>query len=88
MPFPFLALAALTAGTAAYSAKQQRKAQRRAEEQAQTRALIEGSAPNIANVQEVVPEDTVYFSDDFSSFQDFSGFQKQHFQTHFQQSHN
>ena len=47
----------LAVGTSAYGAKQSRKAQRRAEEQAQTRALIEGSAPNIANVQEVVPED-------------------------------
>jgi len=58
MGFPlFAAIAALTAGSAAYGAKQSRKAQRRAEEQAQTRALIEGSAPNIANVQEVIPED-------------------------------
>ena len=44
-------------GTAAYGAIQQRKAQRKAEENAQTRALIEGSAPNIAMVKEVVPEE-------------------------------
>lgn len=47
----------ISAGTAAYSAKQQRKAQKRAEEAAQTRALIEGSAPNIAMVKEIVPEE-------------------------------
>ena len=47
----------IAVGTAAYSAKQQRKAQKRAEENAQTRALIEGSAPNIAMVKEVVPEE-------------------------------
>ena len=44
-------------GTAAYGAKQSRKAQKRAEENAQTRALIEGSAPNIAMVKEVIPEE-------------------------------
>ena len=30
--------------------------------------------------EEVSPEGIVYFSDGFSSFQDFSGFQYQHFQ--------
>ena len=44
-------------GTAAYGASQSRKAQRKAEENAQTRALIEGSAPNIAMVKEIVPEE-------------------------------
>ena len=53
----FLIPAIVAVGTAAYGAKQSRKAQKRAEEQAQTRALIEGAAPNIANVQEVIPED-------------------------------
>ena len=43
--------------TSAYGASQQRKAQRKAEEDAQTRALIEGSAPNIAMVKEVIPEE-------------------------------
>ena len=47
----------IAVGTAAYGAKQQRKAQKRAEQNAQTRALIEGSAPNIAMVKEVVPEE-------------------------------
>ena len=47
----------IAVGTAAYGAKQSRKAQKRAEENAQTRALIEGSAPNIAMVKEIVPEE-------------------------------
>jgi len=47
----------LAVGTAAYGAKQSRKAQKRAEENAQTQALIEGSAPSISNVGEVVAED-------------------------------
>ena len=36
--------------------------------------------------REEMPNGTVYFSDG-DSFQDFSGFQKQHFQYHFQQAH-
>ena len=44
-------------GSAAYGARNQRKAQKRAREDAQTQALIDGSAPNIANVGEVVAED-------------------------------
>ena len=36
--------------------------------------------------REEMPDGTVYFSDG-EFFQDFSGFQKQHFQSHFQQSH-
>ena len=44
-------------GSAAYGAKQSRKAQKRAEENAQTQALIEGSAPSISNVSEIVAED-------------------------------
>lgn len=39
--------------TAAYGAKQSRKAQKRAREDANQAALIEGSAPNISNVEEV-----------------------------------
>ena len=49
----------LAVGTAAYGAKQSRKAQRRAEEQAQTRQLIEGAAPNIAMVKEIIPEEVL-----------------------------
>ena len=44
-------------GSAAYGARASRKAQKRAREDAQTQALIDGSAPNIANVGEVVAED-------------------------------
>ena len=36
--------------------------------------------------REEMPDGTVYFSDGIF-FQDFSGFQKQHFQSHFQQAH-
>jgi hypothetical protein len=58
MGFPlFAAIAALTVGTTAYTAKQSRKAQKKAREDQNFRELIEGSAPNIANVQEVIPED-------------------------------
>ena len=55
----FAAIAALTAGTTAYTAKQSRKAQKRAREDQRFRELIEGSAPNISNVEEVVPEEVV-----------------------------
>ena len=60
MSFAGIAIAAsvvTTIGSAAYGASQSRKAQKRAEENAQTRALIEGSAPNIAMVKEVIPEE-------------------------------
>ena len=57
MAFATIATVVTAVGTAAYGAKQSRKAQKRAEENAQTRALIEGSAPNIAMVKEVVPEE-------------------------------
>ncbi len=57
MAFATIATVVTAVGTAAYGAKQSRKAQKRAEENAQTRALIEGSAPNIAMVKEIVPEE-------------------------------
>ena len=44
------------AGTA-YSANKARKAQKRAREDANLRELIEGAAPNISNVADVIPED-------------------------------
>ena len=57
------AFVGLTVGTAAattaYSAKQARKAQRKAREDQRFRELIEGSAPNISNVQEVAPEEVM-----------------------------
>jgi hypothetical protein len=49
--------AAVGVGTAAYSAKQSRKAQKRAREDQRFRELIAGSAPNISQVQEILPED-------------------------------
>ena len=54
---PILAAVLTAVGTTAYTAKQSRKAQKRAEENAQTQALIEGSAPSISDVSEVVAED-------------------------------
>jgi len=50
--------AATTAAATAYSSRQARKAQKRAREDQRFRELIEGSAPNISNVQEVIPEET------------------------------
>ena len=43
----------------AIGGRNQRKAQKRAEENQRFRDLIEGSAPNIAGVKEVVPEEVV-----------------------------
>ena len=57
MTWVITAVVTTAVATSAYGAKQQRKAQKRAEENAQTRSLIEGSAPNIAMVKEVVPEE-------------------------------
>ena len=57
------AFVGLTVGTAAattaYSAKQSRKAQKRAREDQRFRELIEGSAPNISQVQDVAPEEVM-----------------------------
>jgi len=52
-----IASIAASAGTTAYSASQARKAQKRAREDANLRELIEGAAPNISNVADVIPED-------------------------------
>ena len=57
MAMAIIASVVTAVGTAAYGAKQSRKAQKRAEDNAQTQALIEGSAPSISNVGEVVAED-------------------------------
>lgn len=61
MAFPFAALiAALTAiGTTAYSSNKARKAQKRAREDANLRELIEGAAPNISAVSDVIPEEVM-----------------------------
>ena len=48
---------ASTAAATAYSSRQARKAQKRAREDQRFRELIEGSAPNISQVSEVIPED-------------------------------
>ena len=52
-----LAILGASAAQGAYSASQSRKAQKRAREEANTRELIEGSAPNLSNVAEVIAED-------------------------------
>ena len=62
MPLPIPVVAALiaaatTVGTTAYSANKARKAQKRAREDANLRELIEGAAPNISAVSDVIPED-------------------------------
>ena len=57
MTWVVTAIVATTVASSAYGAKQSRKAQKKAEENAQTQALIEGSAPSISNVGEVVAED-------------------------------
>tara|TARA_R100000995_G_scaffold38660_2_gene17881 strand:- start:4375 stop:4947 length:573 start_codon:yes stop_codon:yes gene_type:complete len=46
-----------TAATTAYGASRSRKAQKRAREEANLRELIEGAAPNISNVSDVIPEE-------------------------------
>jgi hypothetical protein len=53
-----LALIASVAGTA-YSANRQRKAQKRAREEQQLRDLITGSAPNISEASEIIPEEVM-----------------------------
>ena len=53
-----LALIATVAGTA-YSANRQRKAQKRAREEQQIRDLITGSAPNISEASEIIPEEVL-----------------------------
>ena len=52
-----LAILGASAAQGAYSANQSRKAQKKAREEANTRELIEGSAPNLSNVAEVIAED-------------------------------
>ena len=55
---PFLLLtAAATVGSTAYSANRARKAQKRAREEQQLRDLITGSAPNISEASEIIPEE-------------------------------
>jgi|TARA_A100001391_G_scaffold74328_2_gene48092 gas vesicle protein len=49
--------AVATAGATAYSSKQARKAQKKAREDQQLRDLIEGAAPNISAVEEIIAEE-------------------------------
>jgi len=57
--YAVIASAVIGAGSAAINARQARKAQRKAREDQRFRELIEGSAPNISQVQEVIPEEIV-----------------------------
>ena len=56
---PALIAAVASVGTTAYSASKSRKAQKRAREDANLRELIEGAAPNISNVSDVIPEEVL-----------------------------
>ena len=49
--------------------------------------IVESTPADEASSSPEVPAGTVYFSNDSSSFQDFSGFQKQHFHHSFQLPH-
>jgi hypothetical protein len=53
----YVTAAVIGAGTSLYTSRKQRKAQKQAREDAAYRELIEGAAPNIANVDEVVIEE-------------------------------
>jgi hypothetical protein len=54
---PAIIAAIASVGTTAYTANRSRKAQKRAREDANLRELIEGAAPNISNVADVIPEE-------------------------------
>ena len=54
---PAIIAAIASIGTTAYSTSKARKAQKRAREDANLRELIEGAAPNISNVADVIPEE-------------------------------
>jgi hypothetical protein len=53
------AMIASAVGTTAYGASRSRKAQKRAREEANLRELIEGAAPNISAVSDVIPEEVL-----------------------------
>ena len=57
MAFLNIGAAIIGAGTSLYTSRKQRKAQKQAREDAAYRELIEGAAPNIANVDEVILEE-------------------------------
>ena len=58
MSFAAIAVITSVAGTA-YSASRARKAQKRAREEQQLRDLITGSAPNISEASEIIPEEVM-----------------------------
>tara|TARA_R100000655_G_scaffold48514_1_gene85948 strand:+ start:681 stop:1232 length:552 start_codon:yes stop_codon:yes gene_type:complete len=59
MSWLITAIIASSVGTAAYGASRQRKAQKKAKEEQQIRDLITGSAPNIAEASEIIPEEVL-----------------------------
>jgi len=59
MAFAIIGSAIISATSSAIGARKAKKAQRRAREDQRFRELIEGSAPNISQVQEVIPEEIV-----------------------------
>ena len=58
MSFAAIAIITSVAGTA-YGASRSRKAQKRAREEQQLRDLITGSAPNISEASEIIPEEVL-----------------------------
>lgn len=52
-------IAATTVASTAYSANRQRKAAKKAKEEQQIRDLIAGSAPNISEASEIIPEEVL-----------------------------
>ena len=59
MSWVITAMIASAVGTTAYSTSRARKAQKRAREDANLRELIEGAAPNISAVSDVIPEEVM-----------------------------
>ena len=56
---PAIIAAVATVGTTAYSANRARKAAKKAKEEQQIRDLITGSAPNISEASEIIPEEVL-----------------------------
>ena len=60
MAFPIIAaIIASTVASTAYSANRARKAAKKAKEEQQIRDLITGSAPNISEASEIIPEEVM-----------------------------
>ena len=56
---PAIISAVTAVGTTAYSANRAKKAQKKAKEEQQIRDLIAGSAPNISEASEIIPEEVL-----------------------------